>query len=127
MSNKKAISFPGKEVDPEQLAGKIQDLLKSDGFTVEATGDSTKGFVIQAKKGGFMANLISAERALVISVSSGPEVTVEIGIGNWRKDLLITAVETLFISDLFLPVDLGEMAWNVEIENKLAKQIAALV
>jgi hypothetical protein len=33
----------------------------------------------------------------------------------------------LLLSELFLVVDVAEMAWNLEIENKLAKQIEAFV
>jgi hypothetical protein len=36
-------------------------------------------------------------------------------------------VETLLLSELFLVVDVAETAWNVEIENKLAKKVAELV
>jgi len=36
-------------------------------------------------------------------------------------------VETLLLSALFLVVDVAEMAWNLEIENKLAKQIESFV
>ena len=36
-------------------------------------------------------------------------------------------VETLLLSELFLVVDVGEMAWNLEIEDKLAKQIESFI
>ncbi len=102
--------------------------LKGEGFTVESTGDADKGYVLQAKKGGFLSEVISAQRALVLSLS-GPsdDATLTIGVGNWKKDLVVTAVETLLVSDLFLPVDIAEMAWSAEVENKVLKQITAMV
>jgi len=33
----------------------------------------------------------------------------------------------LLLCELFLVVDVAETAWNLEIENKLAKQIESLV
>jgi hypothetical protein len=39
----------------------------------------------------------------------------------------VAAVETLLLSDLFLVVDVAESAWNLEIEDKLVKQIEAFV
>jgi hypothetical protein len=39
----------------------------------------------------------------------------------------VAALETLLLSELCLVVDVTEMAWNLEIENKLAKQIESLV
>jgi hypothetical protein len=39
----------------------------------------------------------------------------------------VAVVETLLLSSLFLVVDVAEMAWNVEIEDRLAKQIESFV
>ena len=36
-------------------------------------------------------------------------------------------IETLLISDLFLVVDVVESAWNIEIEDKLIKDLKAFV
>lgn len=126
MAGKKTVTFGDKSVELGDLATKLRQLLESDGFSVEMTGDATKGFVLQAKKGGFLAEIIDAQRALVFSLTPSP-VTVTIGVGNWRKDLVVAGVETLLISDLFLPLDLAELAWNREIEDKLARRIAELV
>ncbi|MCI2975206.1 MAG: hypothetical protein MP439_03910 [Ferrimicrobium sp.] len=127
MAGKKSVSFKGKQVDLDSFANKIEEFLKSDGFTVESAGDATKGYVFQAKKGGFLSEIISAQRALILSLT-GPadDATLTIGVGDWKKDLVVTAVETLLISDLFLPVDIAEMAWTVEVENKILKQIEAM-
>lgn len=127
MASKKTVSFEGKQIDLDAFASKIEEFLKSDGFTVESTGNADKGYVFQAKKGGFLSEVISAQRALVLTLS-GPsdEAKLTIGIGNWKKDLVVTAIETLFVSDLFLPVDIAEMAWSAEVENKVLKQITAM-
>ncbi|WP_298342767.1 hypothetical protein [Ferrimicrobium sp.] len=128
MAGKKSVSFKGKQVDLDTFANKIEEYLKSDGFTVESAGDADKGYVVQAKKGGFLSEVISAQRALIISLS-GPsdDVTLTIGVGNWKKELAVTAIETLLVSDLFLPVDIAEMAWTAEVENKILKQIETMV
>ena len=81
-----------------------------------------------AKKGGFLSGVIAADRALSILVSGDSnDFTVRIGIGKWLEHLGVAALETLLLSDLFLVVDVAEMAWNLEIESKLAKQIESLV
>jgi hypothetical protein len=120
------ISFEGTSVDVADLAERIHQLLLSEGFQVEMTGTQQAGYILQARKGGFLAEIIDAERALLLHLAPQP-VTVTIGVGNWRKDLVVAGVETLLVSDLFLPLDLGEMAWNLEVEKKLARQIEALV
>jgi hypothetical protein len=53
--------------------------------------------------------------------------TVRVGIGKWLKHLGITAAETLLLSELFLLVDVPEMAWNLEVENNVVKKIDSLV
>jgi hypothetical protein len=121
--------FQGKGTDLGELQQKIESYLKSDGYTTQSTPPSDQGgSVTQAKKGGVLAGIIAADRALTISISGTPDdFTVRTGIGKWLEHLGVTAVETLVISQLFLIIDVGEMAWNLEIEDKLAKQVESFV
>ncbi|MGC2191931.1 MAG: hypothetical protein WA751_06330 [Candidatus Dormiibacterota bacterium] len=128
MIGEKTQHFEGKHTDLAQLQGQIEDYLKSDGFKTQTSPPSPSGTVIQAKKGGFLSDVIDANRALTILIDGQPDdFTVRTGIGKWLEHLAVAAVETLVLSELFLVVDVGEMAWNVEIENKLAKKVAELV
>lgn len=128
MIGEKVQQFQGKGTDLNDLQGKIESYLKSEGFTVQTSAPSPHGTVIQAKKGGFLSAVIAADRALTILVSGDSDnFTVRIGIGKWLEHLGVAAVETLLLSALFLVVDVAEMAWNLEIENKLAKQIESFV
>ncbi len=124
MIGEKVLQFKGKNVDLPSLVAKIEAYLKSDGFTVQTSPSSDHGTVLQARKGRFLAGLIAADRALTITVSgSADDALVRVGIGKWLQHLATAAIETLLLSDLFLPVDVAETAWNLEIEDKLAKQI----
>ena len=128
MIGEKIQHFQDKGTDLGDLQSKIASYLQGEGFTVQTSPKSTSGNVIQAKKGGFLDEVIDADRALSILVSGDPnDFTVRIGIGKWLQHLAVAAFETLLLSDLFLVVDVGETAWNFEIENKLAKQIESLV
>jgi hypothetical protein len=128
MIGEKVQQFQGKGTDLSALQGKIESYLQSEGFTVQTSAPSSQGTVIQAKKGGFLSAVIAADRALSISISGDSnDFTVRIGIGKWLEHLGVAAVETLLLSELFLVVDVAEMAWNLEIENKLAKQIESFV
>jgi hypothetical protein len=124
----RTLHFQGKATDLTVLQQKIEDYLKSDGFTVQTSAPSGKGAVLQAKKGGFLRGVVDADRALSIQISGeASDFTVRVGIGKWLEHLGVAAVETLLISDLFLVVDVAESAWNIEIEEKLVKQIESLV
>jgi hypothetical protein len=128
MIGEKVKHFQNKNTDLQSLQTKIEDYLKSDGFKVQSSAPSPHGNVIQAKKGGFLAGVVAADRAMTILISGQPnDFTVRIGIGKWLEHLGVAVLETLLISDLFLVVDVAESAWNIEIEDKLVKQIESFV
>ncbi len=120
--------FQGKGTELNALQSHIEEHLKKDGFTVQTSAPSTQGVVIQAKKGGFLRGVVDADRALTIKIEGSPDdFTVRIGIGKWLEHLGVAAIETLLISELFLVVDVADSAWNIEIEDKLVKDIKAFV
>jgi hypothetical protein len=120
--------FEGKGTDLGGLQTHIEDYLKNDGFKVHTSAPSDQGSVIQAKKGGFLAGVIDADRALTITITGSPaDFTVRVGVGKWLKDLEVAAIETLILGELFLVIDVAESAWNLEIEAKLVKDIKAFV
>ena len=84
--------------------------------------------VIQAKKGGFLRGVVDADRAMTVTITGNPDdFTVHVGIGKWLEHLGVAAIETLLLGDLFLVVDVAESAWNIEIEDKLVKDLKAFV
>jgi hypothetical protein len=120
--------FQGKGKDPSAVQSHIEEYLKNDGFTVQTSSPSAQGVVIQAKKGGFLRGVVDADRAMTITVTGNAEdFTVHIGVGKWLQHLGVAAIETLLISDLFLVVDVAESAWNIEIEDKLVKDLKTFV
>ena len=119
-------TFRAKGTDLSALQQKIEEYLKSDGFSVQTSAPSSQGTVLQAKKGGFLRGVVDADRALSVMISGEPsDFTVRVGIGKWLEHLGVAAIETLLISDLFLVVDVAESAWKLEVEDKLVKQIEA--
>ncbi|MGD0218867.1 MAG: hypothetical protein ABSC73_00140 [Acidimicrobiales bacterium] len=128
MIGEKVEQFQNKGTDLSGLQAKIGEYLKSEGFTTQVSAPSPQGVVIQARKAGFLRDVIDADRALSISITGEPnDFTVKVGIGKWLQHLGIAAVETLLISDLFLVVDVAETAWNFEVEDKLVRQIESFV
>jgi hypothetical protein len=128
MVGEKLEHFEGKGTDLSALGSHIEEYLKGDGFTVQSSAASEQGTVLQAKKGGWLAGIIDADRALTITIAGSPaDFTVRVGIGKWREHLAVAAIETLLVSELFLVVDVAESAWNIEIEDKLVKDIKSFV
>jgi len=128
MIGEKVQHFQNKHTDLDALRGKIEGYLKAQGFDVQSSSPSPHGTLLQARKGGFMAEVITADRALNILIDGQPDdFTVRIGIGKWAEHLGIMALETMLLSGLFLFIDVSEMLWTTEIEKQLAAQIESFV
>jgi hypothetical protein len=120
----KTLRYQGRNTNLDGLRENIVRYLQADGFKVQMPRPSKGGMLIQAQKGGFLRELITAERALNILIQGEPNnFTVRVGIGKWVQNIAVATVETLLVSELFLPLDVGEMVWNVEVEKKLLKKI----
>lgn len=128
MKASKTMRYQDKNIDLEKLRADVTAYLQSDGFKIQQPKQNQSQMLIQAQKGGFLREIVSSERALNIMIQGTPnDFTVQIGIGKWVQNIAVTAVETLLITELFLPLDVAEMAWNFEVENKIAKQIDTMV
>jgi hypothetical protein len=127
MVSEKILRYQNKNKDPAQVAQQIESQLKADGYKTQSTV-APLGNIIQAQKAGILRDLIAADRCFTIVVSGQPnDFTVHIGIGKWVQNLAVTAVETLFLSILFLAVDVPEMLWTTHVEKGLAQQINQII
>jgi hypothetical protein len=120
----KTVRYQARNTNLDGLRDNIVRYLQDDGFKLQTPRPSQGGMLIQAQKGGFLRELITSERALNILIQGEPNnFSVRVGIGKWVQNIAVATVETLLISELFLPLDVGEMLWNVEVEKKLLKKI----
>ncbi len=127
MVAEKVMHFQGKNKDLSSLAQQIEQQLKTDGYKTQS---ATKpiGIVVQAQKAGILRDIITADRAFTILVAGDPnDFTIHIGIGKWVQNIAVAAAEFLFLSVLFLAVDVPEMLWTVHVENGIAKEIQQIV
>jgi len=127
MVSEKVLRFQGKNKDLNQLAQQVVQFLQNDGYKVQSS-TAPLGQVIQAQKAGILRDIITADRAFTIMLSGQPnDFTVHIGIGKFKQNLAVAAVETLLLSTLFLAVDVPEMLWTRHVENELLKQITNII
>ncbi len=128
MLGDKSEHFEGKGTDLSALASHVEEYLKSDGFTVQTSPPSDQGTVIQAKKTGFLREIVAAERAFTITITgSSSDFTVRFGIGKWLQNLGVAALETLLVSELFLVVDVADSLWSLEVEDKIIADLKKFV
>jgi|SRR5579864_2588866 len=128
MVSEKIASFQNKNKDLNQLAQQIITMLQEDGYKTQMTSSSPVGLVIQATKAGILRDIITADRAFTIMISGDPNnFAIHIGIGKLIQNIAVAAVEALFLSALFLAVDIPEMLWTRHVENEILQKIIQIV
>ncbi len=124
MVSEKTLRFQAKNWNLNQLSNQIVQQLQAEGYKTQLK-PAPLGTIIQAQKAGILRDIITADRAFTIMVSGQPnDFTIHIGIGKWIQNIGVAAVEALFLSVLFLAVDVPEMLWTRHVEKDLAKKIA---
>ncbi|MGC8674928.1 hypothetical protein [Fervidicoccus sp.] len=116
-----------KNVSLSEILDKFSNYLKNNGWQVQQKTGVDKA-ILQARKGGILRDLFTAGRALTFTFEQEPEkLRVKVGIGNWIQNIAITTIETLFLSSLFLLVDIPEMLWNKHIEEEILKELDKII
>jgi len=109
--------------DMQVLVNKFSEYLEDEGYKVQTKVEGDRA-ILQAQKGGILRDIIAAERALTFTFEkNGENVKVTVGVGKWLQNLGVTALEVLFLSELFVFVDVPEILWNSHVENELLKKL----
>ena len=128
MVSEKIIRFQNKNRDLNQLAQQISAMLQQDGYKTQMTSTSPVGIVMQATKAGILRDIITADRAFTIMISGDPnDFAIHIGIGKLVQNIAVATAEALFLSVLFLAVDIPEMLWTRHVEEGILKKITQIV
>ena len=126
--HEKIVRFQNKNKDLNQLAQQISTMLQQDGYKTQMTSTSPVGIVMQATKAGILRDIITADRAFTIMISGDPnDFAIHIGIGKLIQNIAVAAAEALFLSVLFLAVDIPEMLWTRHVEEDILKKITQTV
>ncbi len=125
--SEKVMRFQGKNKDLNQLSQQIVQYLSAEGFKTQST-TAPLGIIIQAQKAGFLRGIVDANRAFTILIAGQPnDFSIHVGIGKLIQNLAVAAVETIFLTWLFLTVDVPEMIWTREVEKTIVKDITRIV
>ena len=127
MVAERVLRYQGKNRDLAQLQQQIEEMLRSQGYKTQSA-TAPMGQVIQAQKGGFLSDLITAERAFTILLTGSPDdFSIHVGIGKLVQNLAVMAAESILLSWLFLGVDVPEMLWTRHVEKGVIAEIQKLV
>ncbi|EQB69234.1 hypothetical protein [Cuniculiplasma divulgatum] len=112
----------------------LDDIIKSftnylinNGWKVQSNVQQDKA-ILQAQKFGILRGLIAADRALtfVFTAESGGQVKVDVGVGRLLGDITITAIEVLLLSEIFIVIDIPEIAWSDHVEKELLNELQTI-
>jgi hypothetical protein len=80
--------------------------------------------ILQAQKFGILRGLVAADRALTfIFTQDSGQIKVDVGVGRLLGDLAVTAIEVILISEIFIVVDIPEIAWSDHVEKELLDEL----
>ncbi len=80
--------------------------------------------ILQAQKFGILRGLVAADRALTfIFTQDSGQIKVEVGVGRLLGDIAVTAIEVILISEIFIVVDIPEIAWSDHVEKELLDEL----
>jgi hypothetical protein len=109
--------YMNKDCNLELLADAVEEHFETEGYQTQ-TAKKEDGWMVQAKKGGVLRELLAAERAFTITITGGPmNFRVTFGIGKWIQNLGVAVAEGLAIAPLITFVEIPISLWSYEIEH----------
>ncbi len=107
----------------DDLINGFSKYLTDNKWRVQSNVQSDKA-ILQAQKFGILRGLVAADRALTfVFTSEGSQVKVEVGVGKLLGDIAVTAIEVILLSELFIVVDIPEIAWSDHVEKELLDEL----
>jgi hypothetical protein len=117
----------GKQVDINALTQAVANRLQQEKWKVQQRVEGNRG-VVQAQKAGILRDLIAADRALTFTFEQVPNGTsMNVGVSKWVRNIGVMAVETLFLSSIFLPLDISEILWTDHVEKGVIAEIDSII
>jgi hypothetical protein len=116
-----------QKVDLNEVINKFAGYLMVEKWKVQQNVQGDKG-VIQAQKAGILRDIITADRALTFTFENTADgLKVTTGVGKWVQNLGVMVLETIFLSEIFIIVDIPEMLWTEHVESNLLKKLDEIV
>ncbi|WP_337860754.1 hypothetical protein [Ferroplasma sp.] len=102
----------------------FSEYLTNNKWRVQSNVEGDKA-ILQAQKFGFLRGLVAADRALTfVFTSDGSQLKVQVGVGKLIGDIAVTAIEVILLSEIFIIVDVPEIAWSDHVETELLGELS---
>ena len=112
----------GRNVDLKALSQRLVKFFQDDGFKQIRTEEDPNGawYEIQARKTAFLRTLGSSRKAIHINIKGSPNnFEVEMGVGEWGKNIAVAALLTggIGLIGLGLDAEFRHKLWKYIIES----------
>jgi hypothetical protein len=109
--------YVGKGCNLDLLADSIEEDFQTRRYETQSS-KMEGGWIIQARREGFLRDLLAADRAFTITVTGEPnEFKVSFGIGKWVQNLGVALLEGIVLWPIvFIEVPIS--LWSYEIERE---------
>ena len=109
------------------VVSQFGQFLQNQKWKVQSNVQGEKA-VVQAQKPGILRDIVAADRALTFTfdATAPGQIKVTTGVGKLLKNLAITAIETILLSEIFVLVDIPEIMFTEHIEKELLAQLQAI-
>ncbi len=109
--------YVGKGCNLDLLADSIEEHFQVDGYQTQSS-KRPDGWVVQARKAGFLRDLLAADRAFTVTISGEKDnFRVSFGIGKWAQNLGMALVEGIALAPVVFFVEVPISLWSFEIER----------
>jgi len=110
--------YVGKGCNLELLADSIEEDFQTKKYQTQSTNKES-GWVVQARKEGFLREMLAADRAFTITVVGEPNnFKVSFGIGKWVQNLGMAVLEGVLVWPVIFFVEVPISLWSYEIERE---------
>jgi hypothetical protein len=110
--------YVGKGCELPLLADAIEEHFQVQGYETQSS-DREDGWIVQARKSGFMRDLLAADRAFSVTVAGKPDnFRVSFGIGEWAKNIGMALLEGIALAPVVFFIEVPVSLWSYEIERE---------
>ena len=110
--------YVGKGCNLELLADSIEEDFQTKKYRTQSTSKEN-GWIVQAKKEGFLREMLAADRAFTITVVGEPNnFKISFGVGKWVQNLGMAVLEGVLVWPVIFFVEVPISLWSYEIERE---------
>ncbi len=109
--------------DLKDIVNGFATYLTNNNWKVQNKTEGDKA-ILQAQKAGILRDIIAADRALTFTFEKQPDgIHVNVGVAKLLQNLGVTAIEVILLSEIFIVIDVPEIAWTDHVEKGLLTQL----